>query len=88
MKEPKLNHKEKIIEKLRPFWKNYYEKEKRFSKEVAALEKEMNKNVDLGVNLEFFHVDNECVGIGASKIEDRKKFPLIQDTELRKDDNV
>ena len=35
--------------------------------------------VDLEVVLEFFWVDGECVGIGASDYSDRKKFPLIQD---------
>ena len=41
-----------------------------------------SKAVGLGVDLEFFHVDGECVGVGASGIDDRKKFPLIQDSEF------
>jgi len=82
IKEPKLKDKEKIIEKLRLFWKKYLEKEEKFRKEIATLEKEMTEKVGLGVDLEFFNVDNECVGIGASGIEDREKFPLIQDSEL------
>jgi len=82
MKEPKLKDKEKIIERLRPFWKRYWKKEERFRKEVAVLEKEMTEKAGLGIELEFFHVDNECVGIGASEIKDRENFLLIHDSEL------
>lgn len=82
MEEPKLKDKEKVIEKLRPFWKRYCEKEEKFRKEAAKLEKEMTEKIGLGIKLEFFHVDNECIGIGAFGIEDRKKFPLIYDSEL------
>jgi len=82
MEEPKLKDKEKVIGKLTPFWKKYWEKEEKFRKEVAKLEKEMSKAVGLGVDLEFFYVDGECVGVGASGIDDRKKFPLIQDSEF------
>ena len=82
MKEPKLKDKEKVIKKLQPFWKKYWEKEEKFRNEVAEIEKEMSKAVGLGVDLEFFNVDGECVGIGASGIEDREKFPLIQDSEF------
>ncbi len=77
-----LKDKEKAISKLRPFWKRYREKENEFMRAIAVLEKEMTEKSGLGVELEFFHVDNECVGIGASQIEDRKKFPLIHDSEL------
>jgi len=80
--EPKLKDKEKVIERLGPFWKKYLEKERKFRKEIAELEKEMTEKLGLGIELEFFHVDNECVGIGASNITDRKKFPLIYDSEF------
>ena len=30
MEEPKLEDKEKVIEKLTPFWKKYWEKEEKF----------------------------------------------------------
>ena len=82
LKEPNLKNKEKVIEKLRPFWKRYWEKEEKFRKEVAEIEKEMTEKLDLDIELEFFHAEGECVGIGASDILDRKKFPLIQDSEL------
>ena len=42
----------------------------------------MTKKAGLGIELEFFNVDKECVGIGASNMPDRKKFPLIYDSEL------
>jgi len=82
--EPKLKDKEKkeIIEKLRPFWNRYREKEDKFRREIAKLEKEMTEKLGLGIELEFFHIDNECAGIGASNIADRDKFPLIHDSEL------
>lgn len=80
--EPNLKDKEKIIEKLRSFWKKYWEKENKFRKEITELEKEMTEKLGLGIDLEFFHVDNECSGIGASNFSDRDKFPLIHDSEL------
>ena len=86
IKKPKLKNKEKLIEKLRPFWKKYWKKEEKFRKEIAKIEKEMTKKAELGIELEFFNVDNECVGIGASNILDRKKFPLIHDSELNLND--
>ena len=80
--EPKLKGKEKIIERLKPFWKRYWKKENKFRKEINELEKEMTEKLGLGIDLEFFHVDNECAGIGASNFSDRDKFPLIHDSEL------
>ncbi len=46
------------------------------------LEKNMTKDINLGIKLEFFYVDGECVGIGAANYSDRNKFPLIHDSEL------
>jgi len=83
LKESKLKNKEKIIERLKPFWKNYWDEEKKFMQKILKLEKEMNKKLTLGVELEFFYAEGECVGIGASDYSDRKKFPLIQDSEFR-----
>jgi len=34
------------------------------------------------MDLEFFYVDGECVGIGAANWNDRKACPLIQSCEL------
>ena len=84
LNQPKLKNKEGVIKKLRPFWKRYWEKEKIFRYDVAEIEKQMTEKVGLRIELEFFHVDNECVGIGASDILKRKKFPLIYDSELNK----
>ena len=80
--EPKLKDKEKVIKKLKPFWDRYWKKEEKFRNEVSELEKEMTERIGLGIELEFFYVDNECVGIGAYSNEERKKFPLIHDSEL------
>lgn len=80
--EPKLKNKEKVIKKLKPFWKKYQELESNLRRDMEKLEQEMTKNINLGINLEFFHVDGQCAGIGASSMGDRDKFPLIQDSEL------
>ena len=82
LNEPKLENRREIIEKLGPFWKRYWEKEERFRNDVAEIEKQMTEKLGLGIELEFFLVENECVGIGTSDISDRKKFPLIHDSEL------
>ena len=42
----------------------------------------MNKELNLNPELEFFHVEGECVGIGAIDYGARKFFPLLQDREL------
>jgi len=44
--------------------------------------RKMSKKIGLEIDLEFFYVDGECVGIGAVNWGDRKKFPLIHDSEL------
>lgn len=82
IKEPKLKNKKRVTENLRPFWKRYRKEYKKFVIEVNKLEKEMTKKSKLGIDLEFFKVEGECVGIGASEFIERKKFPLISDSEL------
>jgi len=82
LKEPKLKNKGKIIQKLNPFWNLYLEKNKNFRNEIEKLEKEMSKKLNLGIDLEFFYVDGECVSIGALDFSKRNKFPLIHDSEL------
>ena len=74
--------KKELIKKLKPYWKEHLRLRKEFYKKEEKLEKEMNKNPKLGVELEFFYCDGECAGIGAANYPDRKKFPLIHDTEL------
>ena len=74
--------KKKIIENLKPFWKRYWKLESRFSEKVRKLEKEMNRKSGQKIKLEFFYCDGYCCGIGAENYSDRRKFPLIHDTEL------
>lgn len=71
-----------VTEKLRPFWKRHIQLRKKFYKEEAKLEKEMTKKISPKIKLIFFYADGGCCGIGADKFEDRKKFPLINDTDL------
>jgi hypothetical protein len=82
MEEPELPNKKEIIEKLKPFWKRYWELELEFCNKEQKLQEEMNKKLGLIIELEFFYCDGECCGIGAMDFSDRKKFPLIHDSEL------
>ena len=84
----KLNEKEKeeFIQKLRLFWKKYQDLSDEHFKKLIILEREMNKKVKAKINLEFFYVDGECVGIGAENYSDREWFPLIQDREFENKD--
>jgi len=82
MEEPQINEKKKLIDKLKKFWKEHLRNEADFFKKKRKIEKEMNKVVGLGVDVGFFYVDGECVGIGADNFSDRKNFPLIHDSEL------
>ena len=75
--------KNEIIKQLKPFWEKRDKLMAEFSKKEAELEAEMNKKVNLGKKLEFFYIDGVAVGIGASNFSDRKKFPLIDVSELR-----
>ena len=83
----KLNQEKikKIIKKIKPFWKKYSQLRLKHFKELRLLEEKMNKEIKEGIDLEFFYVDGECVGIGAENYLDRKKFPLIQDREFYND---
>lgn len=74
--------KKELIEKLKPYWEEHLRFRGEFYKKEEKLQKEMNKNLKLGIELEFFYSDGECAGIGAANYSDRKKFPLIHDTEL------
>ena len=71
-----------IAIKLKPFGKKHRELQLKFSEEIEKLKEEMNNSLDFGINLEFFYVDGECVGVGAENYSDRKNFPLIYDKEL------
>jgi hypothetical protein len=74
-----------IAEMLKSFWEKRDIDERYFRHEELKLEEEMSKKA--GIELEFFYVDGECVGIGAKDWDKRgklpHKFPLINDSELR-----
>ena len=80
LNEPKLKNRKKIISKLIPFWKKYWKEKSKFEGKIIKLERDLNKKLksELKIELEFFCVENECVGIGAYSLKDREKFPLIQ----------
>ena len=73
-----------ITKKLIPFWEKYMELQIEFYKKQEKLQREMNKAMRLGVKLEFFYVDGECVGIGAERYSKRKNFSLIHDSDLER----
>jgi len=79
MKKGELN---RLIKKLKPYWKEHIKLSQEFCKKEEKLQKEMNRNLKLGIELEFFYCDGECVGIGSADYSERKKFPLIHDTKL------
>ena len=72
----------KITDILKPFWRKQNELWIKFDKEQERLQREMSKEINLGIDLEFFYVDGQCVGIGASDFSERKNFPLIYDSIL------
>lgn len=78
-----MKNKKNLIKKLKPFWKKHNKLDLDYHKKEEGLTKEMNKKLGLGVKLEFFYsIDGECLGIGAAKHKNRKKFPLIYDSDL------
>jgi hypothetical protein len=80
----KLNKEEidKIREKIKPYWKEFQRLEREFFHKTGKLQKKMSRDLNLGIDLEFFYADGECVGIGASDYSNREKFPLIQDLDF------
>ncbi|MFH1289859.1 MAG: hypothetical protein ABIH92_00450 [Nanoarchaeota archaeon] len=79
-----MNKKERIIEKLKPFWEECSRAHSDYMRKVEKIEKRMNRELDLGFELEFFHDDGNCCGIGAKDFSERENFPLIHDSELWK----
>ena len=74
----------KWVKKLVPYWKKREELMSAFKKNERGLELLMNQEVKPPVELEFFYNDEGgCCGIGGVDYEDRKKFPLIYDGDLR-----
>jgi len=82
MKIKELSGKKDFIKKLKPFWKEWQKARREFLDKQMQIEKEMNKKLGLGIELEFFYCDGECCGIGAADYSEREKFPLIHDSEL------
>ena len=71
------------LRKLRPYWKERGKLEREFREKEMELAKKMNKELETEIELEFFYCQHGyCAGIGATFGKDRKKFPLIHDSEL------
>lgn len=70
-----------ITKKLKPFFERYRKLESKFFRDKEKIEKEMSKKIGK-IDLEFFYVDGECVGVGATNWNDRKALPLIHNGEL------
>jgi hypothetical protein len=85
-RKQKLSQKElaKLASQLSPFLEKYWEISSEFSENIGKLVEQMNEKIKPPTKLEFFHVDGECVGIGAENYQDREWFPLIKDKELIK----
>ncbi len=79
----------KLVKKLRLYWEEYEIARRTFIGKLMKIENKMNKDLK-GLKLpklEFFWIDGEPVGIGAVNYADRKRFNLIHDTELSKNEN-
>lgn len=76
--------KQELIKLLKPFWKEYENILGNHFNKVKLLEIKMNNMADKKnlPRLEFFYVDGEVVGIGAENYLDRKKFPLLHNSDL------
>jgi len=85
MKKPTKQKMHDLKIKLKPFWNKRRKLESNFHKKEDKLQKEMNDKLNLDVELEFFYVDGECVGIGARDYNKRKNFPLVHDSELEEE---
>jgi hypothetical protein len=63
MKTYKYPKTKKLINKLRPFYKEYKKISDRYYKKLYALENKMSKIIGIP-EIEFFFCDNELAGIG------------------------
>jgi len=74
----------KLVEILRPFWREREKLYDKFAKMEAMIEARMTDSMEsyAGISLSFFYCDGGCVGIGATDLKDVEKFPLIHDSEL------
>jgi len=82
MENSKPKENEEIRKSLKSYWREFVNLQNDFVKRINVLQSKMNDKLKLGINLEFFYVEGECVGIGAEKFEDREKFPLYHGSEL------
>ena len=82
MRKPANRERREYIRKLKPYWTRRNQLCSEFSKKERELEEEMNGELKTPAGLEFIYIDGNCVGIGAENYNDRKKFPLIHDSEL------
>jgi thiamine kinase-like enzyme len=68
----------KLIEKLKPYWKELVRIENRYYKEIGKLEDKIGKKINIE-DIEFFHIDGEYIGIGNYS----KTMRLIHREELK-----
>ena len=76
-KKYKIKVTKKLIEQLRPFWREFRKVQGRYDIKLRKLEEGMAKKTGIK-NIEFFFCDNEIAGIG--NVE--RTLPLIRDTDL------
>ena len=58
MKEFSKEELDEIKKKLKPYWNDYKKLETDFFHKVNELQKKMNKELKLGIDLEFFYVED------------------------------
>ena len=77
-----IKQNKELIKKLKPYWAKLNEFEAYHNEKIYWLEKKINKELKPKVELDFFRVDGEIVGIGARDMEYRKDFALVHRDEL------
>jgi hypothetical protein len=62
MKKYKIKVDKKLLKRLKIFWKFFKIIENKYWNDINKLEEDFKK--EFGINIEFFHCDGGCVGIG------------------------
>jgi len=70
----------KQVKQLKPYWEKAMKAKEKHTRNIRKIEREMK--VELAIDLEFFMVDGEIVGIGNSWETNAKKYKLLQVWEL------
>ena len=76
----KIKKTKKLIEQLKPFWKEMRTEQSKFHKKLIEIEKRMEKATKIK-DIEFFWCDEGIVGIGNTD----RTLELIHDNELEGD---